>query len=435
MKISWIQMEDTIILSQLTMDALSIQGGHITLKIGMWSHAFNVKTDNNADDNLIGLPEWISKLFTLPTHLDFDVKLKEGRTLMIGPVIGMVTSKKLMSPKGLRRFTSRLKNYEEINGIMFIFCGAGVDEEKQLIKGYYYNPQNKKSSCWVEGTFPFPDALYKRQVVRKSVYRSLEKTIGKERIFNSFHPSKWDTWNLLPEDSNSKNLLPHTEQLTSIMQTQRLLKKYGKLYLKPARGSQGIGIQCIQKVDSTYQLIHHFNQVSSYSSLELLWEQIKPLTEKNYIVQQSIDAGLKNRHADFRAYMQKNKQKDWICQLTIARFSKEQEIATNLKFLDHLTLGQEGIKKIFNVNEEEAERIEKNMIQSCIEFCQSLDVYGGHFGDMAVDLMVDQHKKVWILEVNTKNYGFASFKRIKNIEAFYRCKTTPLQYAKALAGF
>lgn len=434
LKIKWINSEDKIIFSPKTLKELLLSTKKLILKIGQWEKELDVGEEEAYSDEIIGLPLSISKMFTVPTNLNFEIKVTGG-TLILGPVIGMIASQKHMNPQRLNKFLSRFNDYKKINGLIFIFSSSGVNQEKGTIGGYYYNPEGNGGYYWEEGIFPYPAALYKRLPIKKSIYQHLKNVIGEDRIFNSYHFTKWELWDILPDNSKGKSFLPYTEKFINLDQVERFTKRFREVYLKPQSGSGGIGIKSIHIDKSGFKLINHFNDIESFNKLEDMWEKIQPFTKKGYLIQQGIEGGINNRHVDFRAYMQKNGSKEWECPLIITRFSKVNEISTNLKYLDHLYTGKEGIQKLFEVNEAETLQIETKMKEACTRLCRDLDTYVGNYGDLAIDLMVDHNRNIWIIEVNTKTYGYASFRKLHDKSLFIKCKAAPFLYAKALAGF
>jgi hypothetical protein len=58
------------------------------------------------------------------------------------------------------------------------------------------------------------------------------------------------------------------------------------------------------------------------------------------------------------------------------------------------------LKAVFNYNEREAFAKEQEMIQACIQVCETLDRCGGNYGDLGIDVIVDIDQHLWILEAN-----------------------------------
>jgi hypothetical protein len=168
-------------------------------------------------------------------------------------------------------------------------------------------------------------------------------------------------------------------------------------------------------------------------------EQVNELIEKmvptaKYIIQQGVPTVYKNKQFDFRLYFQKNKQMEWVCQGIIGRVAQEESIVTNLKHIAHLTTGDKTIKIVFKVGDIEAKAIMNQTVEVCKELCKLLDQRLGHFGDVALDVIIDHTFKPWILEVNNL-YGKKSLYHLQEYEVINKLNITTMEYATFLAGF
>jgi predicted ATP-grasp superfamily ATP-dependent carboligase len=77
----------------------------------------------------------------------------------------------------------------------------------------------------------------------------------------------------------------------------------------------------------------------------------------------------------------------------------------------------------------------ESTIEKCKEVCKLIDQEIGHYGDLAIDVILDKEKHPYILEINNRIYGTKSLIKLGKRKMFKRIRTTPLAYAKALAGF
>ncbi|QGS69215.1 hypothetical protein CV093_15515 [Oceanobacillus sp. 143] len=119
----------------------------------------------------------------------------------------------------------------------------------------------------------------------------------------------------------------------------------------------------------------------------------------------------------------------------VGRFGKKKSIITNSKFLDFLMQGREALKELLAISEKEAMKLEVEMIQAAIATCKVIDQELGHYGDVAIDMIIDQDRNIWILEVNNHFYGYRKHLEVESKEANQRVRQTPFEYAKALCGF
>jgi hypothetical protein len=118
----------------------------------------------------------------------------------------------------------------------------------------------------------------------------------------------------------------------------------------------------------------------------------------------------------------------------IGRLAKPGSVITNLRYTEKILPGEDALKEFHGYAQKEAETVLSNMNEACIRAAESLDMNIGHFGDVALDFIVDQKGDIYFLEANS-NYGHESLGKINDHELRKRVFESPLEYAKALAGF
>ncbi len=116
------------------------------------------------------------------------------------------------------------------------------------------------------------------------------------------------------------------------------------------------------------------------------------------------------------------------------RLAKPNSVVTNLKFAEKILSGKKALKEIYGFNEKDVDQITQKIEESCILAGKSLEKNLGHYGDIALDFILDRQGNVYFLEANT-NYGHASFGKIKDHELRDSVFRSPMEYAKALSGF
>ncbi|WP_456276637.1 YheC/YheD family endospore coat-associated protein [Bacillus sp. AK128] len=404
-----------------------------TLKIGQWSKQLPIVISSKISSHVIKLPKRIIP-FTLPSSLKYEVNVEKD-IIHIGPVIGLLVKRKnSFTRKTLKKYKSRLRQYRKINGLVFVFSAAGINTENQTITGYYYSP--KKKSKWKKGIFPYPDSIFKRIRIKKDLFNKLQQTMG-NTIFNSHVFNKQKLWEVCSRESQTSQLVPDTMRYKSYKSILKMLKKHEHVYIKPVQGMQGNGIKMVKSKDGAFIITdHRRKRVVLHSKRELKKYCKSKLTNKNgYLLQQGIATHYKGKHVDFRLYFQKDQNKEWICQGTVGRVSKKNSIVTNYKHLSGLYTGKKAIKLLFGVNNKEAVRIINQTVQQCKKVGNLIDQEIGHYGDVVFDVIIDRNKRAWILEINNRIYGTKSLKKLKKRKTLRKIRTTPIKYAKSLAGF
>jgi bifunctional DNA-binding transcriptional regulator/antitoxin component of YhaV-PrlF toxin-antitoxin module len=429
--------EDELYISPDIQHDYKILSHKMPVYFGQWNKKMKVITNDFLPEGTIVLPKRLGELFTIPLGLPYELIVTDGK-LIIGPVIAYLVKKRKsnLTIRSLKKYSSRFKDYQNINGLIYISAADGIDINNKTIEGYYYNPHAlDDKDRWVSGTFPYPGAIYKKITLPESVQNDLQDTIG-DRIFNSNFFNKWQLYTTLSSNKITKQFVPETRVLKEFCDLEEMLKKHSTIYMKPLGGMQGKGIFVISKTLKGVKVVdrrkneHHFNSIQEAEKLIS-----NHIGNRKYLIQQGVPTTFKKQNVDFRLYMQKSHSKEWICQGIVGRFAKKKSIITNLKFVDSLLTGHTAIKKLFQVKDKEASKITDQMISAGIEICRLLDKEVGHFGDVAIDMIIDHNRQIWVLEINNRTYGMKSLQLMKEGEKFTKIKTTPFEYAKALAGF
>ncbi|MBM7662927.1 hypothetical protein JOC85_003738 [Bacillus mesophilus] len=427
--------KDRIILSEEFVRKYNLSSDSVTLQIGQWSRTFPIVISSKLSPTNIKLPKREIP-FTLPSSLRYEVKVEKD-VIHLGPLIGLLVKRKdNFTSKSFNKYTKRLRNYKDINGIVFVCSEAGIDTDNQTITGYYYVQKNKKKSKWEKGTFPYPDSMFKRVKINTSLLKEIQYSMG-NTIFNSRVFNKQKLWEVCSEDSQAKTLVPDTMRYKSYKDIVKMLDQHEQVYIKPTQGMQGQGIRRVKRIDGAFILTNNRSDTVVLKNKKELKRYCKThLTDTNgYLLQQGISTAYKRKHADFRFYFQKNREKEWICQGVVGRVSKKNSIVTNYKHLSGLYSGKKAIKLLFGVTNQEAEQIIQQTTQQCIYVGDLIDQKIGHYGDVVFDIILDKNKRALILEINNRIYGTKSLRRLKKHKMLRKIRTTPIEYAKSLAGF
>jgi hypothetical protein len=425
-----------IVLSSELINRNDIVYTKILLHVGYWKRELSVKYIDNWPVDTIGLSKNLSNNFILPDSIPYKIRF-EGRNIYIGPVIGLLfaTKHKTLTPEFLSTHKCYLLKYNDVKGLVFICSIEGINIENQTIKGYFYEPDSDGS--WVEGEFPYPDALYRRVVIPNKKYEDLIVHMG-DRIFNTYFFNKWELWECLSPYKEIKPYLPHTEKLTDTSILINMLKQYDSVYLKKASGERSLGIYRVRILENGYEFLDKMGKQYILANVEEISNFLKSVINKNgsYIVQQEIkEKKIENRSFDMRVILQKDENKEWSCTSMIARFGNTGGITSNIWLSSMAMRGKEALKRIFNLTEEEAIMKEKDIINVCSKACEILNKSIGHYGDLGIDVIIDENQKVWILEINKLHYHLYPMYALKDRQMYLDVVSTPLRYASALAEF
>lgn len=87
------------------------------------------------------------------------------------------------------------------------------------------------------------------------------------------------------------------------------------------------------------------------------------------------------------------------------------------------------------MNEREVFLKEQEMMDLCISACKTLDKCGGNYADLAIDMIIDESLKVWLMDIHQLYDHKLPLYSIQDRQMYLKVVTTPFEYAKSLAGF
>lgn len=380
---------------------------------------------------VLGIPEKTS------VHL-----FQHGDALHIGPLIGVFTAgftKDNMRPIGERSmyFAKLLTAARKCGSYAFVFGSHQVDFKEQTITGLMYNKKG-----WKQIKVPFPDVVYDRLPNRSS--ESLEQIAETRHRLQSqyfipwFNPGFFDKWKVfekLQEDETVNHYLPGTVLDPKQETLAKMLEEYEQIYIKPANGSLGLGIQQILKPENEKYYYCRFrtgneNRLRSYSSLTRLIKQQYPSGDlTGFIAQQGIDLHrINQRPMDYRVHTNKNKEGKWEVTAIAAKIAGEGSLTTHtssegtVKTLNEL-ITDYGLNKDY----------EKTLTEAALKLSHSLDrKIAGFIGEFGFDLGITKNGDIYLFEANSKpGRSIFDHKRLKGEEL--KTRILPMEYAIYLA--
>ncbi len=430
-------LSGTIIMHPSSAKKLNIKEGSVILHIGRWKKDMTVTIDQEAEQDSICIPIDLFD-FTIPEDIEFEWRT-EGSHLYAGPVLGIVrgAGMKNINKKSLRILKRWVKSYKRIKGLVIIFPLSEVEEGAVSVKGFCYDPAQKEGR-WKEGTFPFPDAVFNRPVAGTGNKYHLLDNITGGRFFNSRGTGKWEFYQALFKNPAARELVPYTEKFKDFDRLFSMLEEYHVLYLKKRFGARGYGIIQVKKEGKQIRVtrVVKGKQVKErFETKEDCIFRLQNIVRKNrYIVQQGVPYEKNRKQVDFRGYIQKDSSMEWKMRGFIGRLAKPESVITNLRYTEKILPGEAALKEYYGFDDLKAAEAAARIKEACIKAGESLDFNIGHFGDVALDFILLETGDIYFLEANS-NYGHESFTKIKDLELRDRVFRSPLEYAKALAGF
>ncbi|MGO4887510.1 YheC/YheD family protein [Anaerobacillus sp. MEB173] len=341
-----------------------------------------------------------------PVHL-----FEHEQVVYLGPLVGIFTAgftNNLIRPIGDRSllFAKLLSTDRKVGAFYFIFGANHIDWENGTINGYFY-----KKDGWKQIVVPFPNVVYDRLPNRRTEKLQASKNV-RERLQNDylipwFNPSFFDKWEInqkLVSDQVTEHLLPKNYLNPTQQQVEELLDEYNHVYFKPAKGSLGIGIQQVIKLNDDPFYYCRFrekgqNRLRRYSSLKRLLHQQFPNGFKNMIAQQGIHLiRWQNNPIDFRLHTNKDENGKWQVSALAAKIAGPGSVTTHVKSGGEVKT----VHEIFKETGTHSNLLTK-LKEAALLLSERIDhTMEGFVGEIGFDLGIDKSGEIWMFEANSK---------------------------------
>ncbi|MDG0812694.1 YheC/YheD family protein [Cohnella rhizosphaerae] len=210
--------------------------------------------------------------------------------------------------------------------------------------------------------------------------------------------SKWAKTIALRRNKMVARYLPETSKMTA-GSLKRMLDRYKMVYVKPDRGSYGIGVVRVEKNEAGYRYQAGRNIVK-FRSFEALFGALRRLTRgKTYLVQRGIHLlRFRGNRFDLRVMTQLSPKRRWETTGIIGRAAAKGKIVTNYhnggKIYTAETLLKPHVAKV--------DAKLRALARLGVQTGRSLRHSFPGISEIGLDIAMDKTLKPWILEVNTK---------------------------------
>ncbi|KYC97140.1 hypothetical protein B4102_0795 [Heyndrickxia sporothermodurans] len=361
--------------------------------------------------NIISISSALAKQLYLPTFISTITLFENDIRLVIGPLIGIFSSGFTnfpVKPIGERSavFSKLLSMHSSVGVVPFIFGQEHIDWNQKLIKGFFFTKEG-----WTQMTVPFPNVIYDRLPNRRSeklkTSMKVKDKLEKENFIPWYNPgffNKLDVYERLFNDRKALLYLPETAPFISFDQIERMLSKYGHIYIKPMNGSLGLGVHQIifDKMKNAYYCRYHDskNHLLKFQTLESLINHV--FANKNLdrmIVQQGISLLRENnRPIDFRVHANKNEHGNWKITAIAAKVAGLGSPITHVKNGGEIKT----IEEVFKDKEEQI-KYKKKLEYAALDIANSIEKHlDGIIGEIGFDFGIDTKGNVWLFEANSK---------------------------------
>ncbi|MNI00528.1 Endospore coat-associated protein YheD [compost metagenome] len=412
---SGILQENAVMLGDKSMKKLKIPA-HGTIQLTFGSFRQEVTVIPVPKSDILRVSEGLARRLGLRQRLALNVSYSSGsRTLRLGPIIGVLVSRdhpdqpdRLFGP--ITMFCRELTNACHAQGAyVYFFTPEALESHSTSIQGWVYD------EGWRKLSLPIADVINNRLTTRKvenkpSVQHFLADVKSRygTHFFNEKFLDKTEVFEALAQDATLQRYLPESHALKGFAILKKMCGTYNSVFLKPVRGSLGKGILRISKDESGgYRLLSTTpmgTRKQTYPSLAKLFQSVAPkMKTTRYQIQQGLSLmELGRRPVDFRALVQKNGTGKWGVTSIVARTAGSNHFVSNLARGGTLSTVREAIAKS-SLPSGVKENSQVLLPRAALAIARGVETYiPAHFGELGIDLALDQSGRIWLLEVNSK---------------------------------
>ncbi|MDQ2084881.1 YheC/YheD family protein [Herbivorax sp. ANBcel31] len=402
----------------------------------------NIPKDNNLQNQStlsdipikIAMSNSLKNQLLIPEEITYQIKLYKSQ-IILGPVIGFLISKNrdYYNISFLNSNRDRMEGYNQRGGLICAFSLEKINWQNKSAYGYYYN---KNKNIWVEKKVPIPSVIYSRIFSIKPERITKLKKLTKDRVFNSYRFTKYELYEYFQKQEQLIKYLPKTELCKDIKQVTEFIENNNKVILKPINLSRGRGICIIEKTNYGYRIFDYRKNTEKKHRVRNKKLLIHFLNDgiflnQTYLIQKYISlAKIESCPYDVRVVMQKVNKNKWGYIGEECRVGQK-TLLTNISRGGYAVSLKKAITKSFK--EEDYEDIKTSIMQLCDKICCHMDRAGEHFGELGIDIGIDNEKKLWLIEINVLP-TFKGFKKL-DYNLYLTLRSTPLQYAVSLTEF
>ncbi|MBX6394432.1 MAG: YheC/YheD family protein [Alicyclobacillaceae bacterium] len=316
-----------------------------------------------------------------------------GTQLQLGPVVALwlpmrrsETGPDLGAQTGWAR--DAVRQAREM-GILAYVLDSDLTGSK--IRGWTWS----KKKGWVRRPVPAPDALWRRGESWSSRRDMQHLPEGQKPLLLSPDiGDKWSIYKLLIEQGLGEHV-PWTRPVRSPKQLVTAAQRFGHVYAKPRRGSQGRGLILLKMDDNRYTWFRYGEKPRRgvWTSVPTKPEWHRVAGNQAYIVQQALHPLLVDgKPVDFRWLVQRDRRGRWTETAVAARSACEPEGPTNLSQGGSVYSAE----ALLDTEDRETGR---DLALAVAE------IFGRAFptlAELGIDLMFDEERRWWILDVNPR---------------------------------
>ncbi|KUO97014.1 YheC/YheD family protein [Ferroacidibacillus organovorans] len=384
------------------------------------------------------LPKGIRAALHMPPHA-MRFMTTGHQAIRIGPAFAIYA---LPLTKG-RRFGQQQSLFQDVSRLgarlgmdIYVITPGAIRTDSGVVMGYRF-----REGTWRKEVCPYPDVVWRRLTSRPRAF--LTKLMEDETIFESIPQIT------LPRSMSEKGVMhqrvlmcspfsahvPHTLMARSTEELVACVDGFDDCYVKPARGTQGIGIVRVRRARGGYEVLRDGAPPREISLSELA-RRYAPFFRagERVLIQETIPLlrTKEGRPLDFRCLVQAVNGRPVVTAL-IARIGSLESITTNLHTGGEAVSAQALLPHL-SVAQASAMSAEFSRMESlACDLFEHIKRQHGELGEVGIDFAFDQDLRVYILEVNP----CPGRRMLKNVDLRLRTRsiTRILEHALCITGY
>ncbi|HHW10039.1 MAG TPA: YheC/YheD family protein [Firmicutes bacterium] len=335
----------------------------------------------------------------------------------------LVTRSNNVPPTAANPFPGRTGTFRQISlmaarqGLkVCVFRPGGLLKSKKQVVAHVYI----SGRGWVRQVCPLPAVVYNRVANRRAESRPwIRRALSwlkqqKVQVFNPAFLDKWQVYDILQTNEETKELVPPTVLYTGTAQLVEKLRRWRFIYCKPRRGSLGNGIVSL-KLMPNGRVAVAWNARGGRWTRRLMLADVEAAAawgRRHFrpgwtCLQKGITlARLHGRQYDIRALVQKDEAGEWRFTGAAGRVAAQGQVTTHVPRGGSRWRLDKAIKAGL-ADPGQAPAVQANLARLCEKAAAALEKgYGELYGEFSLDVGMEKSGRLWILEMNSKPFRF-----------------------------
>jgi hypothetical protein len=253
----------------------------------------------------------------------------------------------------------------------------------------------------VERYFPFPDVIYNASAPPNDEAEEIYDFLYDLIPFTSHSVgNKLRVYNRIKEGKTFEKYLIPTFEVTDSDLLFDVMRKYGKVLIKPKSGQQGKRVVTIEKKSIWWYQLIEAETITACKKKSLLKWVSDTIQKDDYIAQPFISCRLRSGHVyDLRLHVQKNGRGEWVITSIYPRIGPLGSIISNIGSGGYTGYLDDILEKEFPDSWREVQTMVEQFAIDFANHFESLynDVL---FDELGIDVGIDGNAKLWLFEVN-----------------------------------